>query len=136
MSSTVLLIVCFVVNGLTSVGNKAVIALNLTRFADLYILVFWVTGLVIALSVYGITRHTISRKDISTGLCMGVFGGLSTITFIQTLKYLDGAVAFPVRGAANIALTAVFAYVLWGERITTVQKLGILCGVAAIYLLL
>ena len=136
MSSTALLIACFVVNGLTSVGNKAVIALKLTRFADLYILVFWVTGLVIALVVYGVTRHSISRKDISIGLAMGIFGGLSTITFIQTLKYLDGSVAFPVRGAANIALTAVFAYILWGERITAIQKLGILCAMAAIYLLL
>lgn len=136
MSSAAYLIICFVVNGLTSVGNKALIALRLDRFADFYMLVFWVVGLIMALVIYGVTRHSISRKDVSTGLAMGIFGGLSTVTFIETLKHVDGAVAFPVRGAANIALTAVFAYILWRERITAVQKLGILCGMAAIYLLL
>jgi multidrug transporter EmrE-like cation transporter len=136
MSSTTYLIICFFVNGLSAVGNKALIAYGLGNYVDFYVVCMWGCCLAFSLTLYALTRFKITAKDVYTGLAMGVFGALSTLVFMWALKYVDASVAFPIRSAGNIALTAFFACAVWGERISLTQKLGIVCALAAIYLLL
>ena len=93
MSSTAYLITCFFVNGLSAIGNKALIACKLGSYIDLFIVCQWGCGLIFALMVYAFTRFKITAKDIYVGLAMGVFGWLSSIVFMHALKYVPASAA-------------------------------------------
>jgi len=127
-----LLAVAFVLSGANQITNKALIELGLQRHANLYMLGFWGTGIVIGLIVRAVTRHPMRAKDAALGAFMGAAGAVGMITLISALKCASGVVVFPVRSCGNIALTAGLSYGIWREKLTVLQWLGIACAVAAI----
>ena len=134
--SILLLAISFVTTGVNLILNKAVIELGLASYAPLYMIGFWGVGIVIGLVVRAVTRHGSTRRDVLLGLAMGAFGSIGLIGFLLALNGLSGVIAFPVRSCGNIVLTACVSYLVWRERLSVYQWLGILCAALAIYLLL
>lgn len=133
--SRLLLLIAFVLTGLNSISNKALIEWSLSRYAALYLTLFWGVGVVIGLVVRAISRHEVHKRDVTVGVAMGIMGATGMIFLMIALRNVSGVVAFPVRSCANVALTAGASYMLWREDLTRTQWLGIACAIAAIYLL-
>ena len=134
--SLFLLAVAFVFSGLTGTSNKAFRAMGLDHYLNLYVLTYYVSGIVLSMIMRGVTRHGMERKDIVMGLVMGLSGSMMLLMLMLALRTVDGVVAFSVRGCANSVLTAALSFAIWREDVSRLQWLGIACAVVAIYLLL
>lgn len=133
--SLFLLLVAFVLTGVTSISNTSLIPLKLEAFRGLYLLGLWGSGVVLGLITMAITKHRSGKNDISIGMVMGVGGAIAMILLLLSLKTIPAMVAFPVRSCGNIAITAVISLLAWKERLTLRQWLGIAFGLVSIYLL-
>ncbi len=133
--SLLLLFAAFVFTGLNSISNKAIHPLGLDRYMGLYGLGFWGTGLVLGAINAAVSKHGTRRIDAGIGILMGASGAVSMVLLLLALKTVPGVVAFPIRSCGNTSLTAVVSFIAWRERVTPRQWLGIICGLAAIYLL-
>ena len=134
--SLLFLIIAFLLTGVTSVSNKALIPMHLDGYLGIYSLSFWAGGMMLGLLGWAFTKHEIGRRDVAVGVVMGVAGAAAMVLLLVALRTVPGVVAFPVRSCGNTALTAVVSYVAWREKVTPKQWIGIGCGLAAIYLLL
>lgn len=134
--SAFLLFVAFVLTGLNLISNKAIHPLGLDDYMGLYGLGFWGTGVVLGLITIAITKHGTRKIDAGIGIVMGASGAIGMVLLLIALKTVPGVVAFPVRSCGNTSLTAIVSYLAWREKVTPRQWLGIICGLAAIYLLL
>jgi len=133
--SLFLLIVAFVLTGLNSISNRALIPLHLDGYRALYCVGFWGSGVVLGLINLALSKHEVRKQDATIGITMGITGAVGMVLLLVALKTVHGVVAFPVRSCGNTTLTAVISYLAWRERVTPRQWLGIGCGLAAIYLL-
>jgi len=134
--SLFLLLTAFVLTGLNAVSNKAIHPLRLDDYTGLYALGFWGSGVVLGLITQMITKHGSRRLDAGVGLAMGASGAVAMVLLLIALRTVPGVVAFPVRSIGNTTTTAIVSYLAWREKVTPRQWLGIICGLAAIYLLL
>ena len=134
--SLFLLTVAFLLTGVNLIISKTMIELGLIRCVHLYMMVFWGVGVIVGLVVRGITRHECTRKDFTLGVAMGTFGAVAMLTFMIAIDRFSGVVVFPVRSCGNILLTAFLSWIIWRERLSALQWLGILCAALSIYLLL
>jgi len=134
--SLFLLAVAFLLTGVNLIINKAVIELGFGSYIYLYLVGFWGTGVIAGLGVRAFTRHESTKKDFTVGAAMGTAGAVAMITFMLAIERLSGIVVFPVRNCGNILLTACLSCLIWRERLSLLQWLGILCAAFAIYLIL
>lgn len=134
--SLFLLLTAFVLTGLNSISNKAIHPLGLDDYVGLYGLGFWGSGVVLGLITMAATKHGSRKLDAGVGIAMGASGAVAMVLLLVALKTVPGVVAFPVRSIGNTTMTAIVSYLAWRERATPRQLLGIICGLAAIYLLL
>ena len=134
--SLLLLAVAFLFTGVNLIINKAVIELGLGRYVALYLIGFWGVGVVAGIVVRAFTRYEFTKKDFTVGAAMGTAGAVAMIMFMLAIERLPGVVVFPVRNCGNVLLTACLSYLIWRERLSYLQWLGILCAAVAIYLLL
>lgn len=134
--SVLLLFAAFVLTGLNSVSNRAIHPLGLDRYMALYGLGFWGTGVVLGGITAAFTKHGSRPIDAVIGIAMGASGAISMVLLLVALKTVPGVVAFPVRSCGNTSLTAVISFIVWREKVSARQWLGIICGLVAIYLLL
>jgi drug/metabolite transporter (DMT)-like permease len=135
-ASLLLLLAAFLLTGLNSISNKAIHPLGLDDCMGLYSLGFWGSGVVLGLITIAITKHGARKLDAGIGIVMGVSGAIGMVLLLIALKTVPGVVAFPVRSCGNTSLTAIVSFIAWREKVTPRQWLGIICGLAAIYLLL
>jgi multidrug transporter EmrE-like cation transporter len=129
------LIVAFVLTGINSISNRALIPMHLDGYRALYCIGFWGSGVVLGLITLAVSKHEVGKRDVAIGLTMGITGAVAMVLLLIALKTVPGVVAFPVRSCGNTSLTAVVSLVAWKERVTPRQWLGIACGLASIYLL-
>lgn len=133
--SLFLLIVAFVLTGVSQISNRALAPLELGNYMGLYSIGFWGAGVVCGFVLYFFVKHETRRQDVVLGIVMGVVGAVAMFLLLLALRTVPGMVAFPVRSCGNIALTAIISYFAWNERLSVRQWLGIACGLVSIYLL-
>ena len=134
--SLFLLAIAFIFSGANAILSQALVEMGLGSYLSINMVALFGSGVVLSIVVYAVTRHKIQRKDIGVGLCMGITMAITTLTLMLALKGMDGVVAFSVKSCGNIALTAGVSLMLWRERMSLSQWMGIVCAVVSICLLL
>lgn len=133
--SLVLLIIAFVLTGLGSITNKALIEWGLAGYTDLYMLAFYSIATVLGITGMMFQRSKATATDRWVGSLMGISGALGMLFLLVALKAMPGIVAFPVRSLGNLVLTALVSIVAWKERLSRSQWLGIVLALIAIWLI-
>lgn len=133
--SFLLLMVAFVLTGLISTTNKALVQWDLGNYRELYLLGFYTAPSILGGLHLALRRSYGDPMDRRVGLVMGVGGALSTVTFLIALQYLPGIVAFPVRNLGNLVVIGMVGIVAWKERLSKSQWLGIALSLVAIWLI-
>lgn len=133
--SLLLLVIAWVVTGLTMISTKLVIAMGLGGYSTSFVMMCTCAAAVSSGLFFALQRERVERKDIVIGIVMGASGAIAMTTLMQALRHLPGVIVFPVRSSACIALTAAVSCALLHERLTPRQWLGVGCAVAAVYLL-
>lgn len=102
------------------------------QFLTVTFFIAFVIGL--GILVYQALRHSlkISWRDILAGVLLSIFNWFSTYFFIKGLYILPISVFIPVFNASLVFIAAVCGYFLFEEKLSVVNRLGIILAVIAI----
>jgi multidrug transporter EmrE-like cation transporter len=84
---------------------------------------------------YVLWQHgKVSRKDVGLGVLVGAVNYFALFAMILALSEIAASVFFPIGTSVGIALTLAASWILWNEKISKRQLLGILiaCTVVAL----
>ena len=132
--SFLLLMISFVLSGLSSVSNKALVEWGLSSYLYLYLLGFYMTAAAMGVSIMLARREESSTTDRWIGSLMGFNMAVTTIFFLLALEHMPGIIAFPVRSLGNLVLIAVVSIIAWKEKLSRNQWVGVLLSLIAIWL--
>ncbi len=133
--SLLLLIIAFVMTGLTMISTKLIVQVGLGNYAIAFVMMCTASAAISAGLAWAVTKPRIEKRDIWMGLVMGASGALAMMTLVLALRHLPGVIVFPVRSSASIALTAAVSCAIMHERLGPRQWVGVALAVAAVYLL-
>jgi drug/metabolite transporter (DMT)-like permease len=120
--------------------NDSLMKLSGVYYADRdaiqFLTVTFFTAFIIgfAIIVFQVFRHSqrIRLKDILAGVLLSIFNWYSTYFFIKGLYILPISVFIPVFNAALVFIAAVSGYFFFSEKLSVVNRVGILLAVLAI----
>jgi drug/metabolite transporter (DMT)-like permease len=125
---------------LGTAANDSLMKLSGVYFADRdeiqFLTVTFFTAFLIGLGLllYKAFRYSlkISCKDILAGIVLAVFNWYSTYFFIKGLYILPISLFIPVFNAALVLIAAVSGYFFFGEKLTVLNRIGIVLAILAI----
>lgn len=124
----------FFLQGAGSTLQKALTELQ-GEYKALFSLCLYGTALVLALGLYwGRRHHHLSWIAAAAGGGAGVTGIVALYCSLLALRQLPGVVVFTVIPTCSLALTLLAGTVLFKERLSSAQWLGIGCALAGIVL--
>ena len=92
---------------------------------------------IFSLLVFGtrsvIKKDKLSKKDVLAGMILGIFNFLSALTMFKAMSFYESAVFFPIFNVSVVSLSALMGIVLFKEKMTKVNIIGI--GLAIITIL-
>lgn len=103
------------------------------RFASTLFLLAGVWGLVMILIKL---RLPFSRQDLIAGVLIGIPNFFTIYLIIKGLELgWDGSVLFPMNNVGVIVLTSIIGLFLFREKLNSMNKLGLVLSIFAVYLL-
>jgi drug/metabolite transporter (DMT)-like permease len=132
---TRLLLGLFVGNGLCMLAMRAFRQVGTESESSLFLTVlFGVAGLV-ALGAW-LTHWTgTSRRDLLPGMAVGLCNALANLALVSALQQLPGVLVFPFYSAVGVVLSALFAGLVWGERVRRLELAGMGVAIVAVVLI-
>ncbi|MFI5135973.1 MAG: EamA family transporter, partial [Chitinophagales bacterium] len=97
-----------------------------------------ITGLIVLLFRLLFMKEKIPRRAISAGILLGVPNYFSLLFLLQALSYphWQSSVIFPINNMGIVILTAISAMILFRERLSKLNWIGMLIAISAITLLI
>ena len=129
------ILACFFAEGAGGLCLKAVSVLNLAGSRNMFILIMCFTAVVLCAAVLFGQRSLPNRKELSYGSLAGIFVGPCAIFWLRGILSVPAIIFFPVVTASVIVLISVLSRLIWKERMTLMQKLGIGMAVGAAILI-
>lgn len=133
--SFILLLIAFVLSGVSAIANKALIQWGLGAYLEIYMISFNGVAAILGGITILILRERGGKKDYSVGFLMGVAATLSGIFFLIALTHTTGIVAFPIRSLGNLVLTTLVSIFAWREKLSRIQWFGMALSLIAIWLI-
>ena len=132
-----LMLLAFVTNGLGPFGLKMIAEKGLSeRYHYQYLLWWYVGGLVLAFSVFLVSRSRFFAREIVFGLAIGLgsFGG-QLFSSLALEQGVPGHIVFPATTGGNLFLVAAAGVLIFREKVGPYGIAGILTGVTSLVLL-
>ena len=79
-------------------------------------------------------RRRYDRPTVALGSAMGLSNALATLFILLGLAAMPATVFYPISSSLVIALSVIVSYLLWRERVTARQVLGLLIAVGVVVL--
>ena len=123
--------ICFVAEGAFALAVKLIQVLDLGRSQGGIIIIYNAVMFMICLSILAARRTRPVRREALTGIASGVCVGLSSIFWIRAIMVVEGHVFFPLCTIFGMAMMLLASRLVWRERITSIQKVGIAMAILA-----
>jgi len=131
----IFMLLAFVGDGVFVFSYKVVKEWGLTESGNIFILLYNAITFIFAGAMVIGKRTVPNGKEIRLAVPAGICIAGSAIFWIRAVFQLKGIVVFPVATGAGIVLMAVLSRLIWREKVTTWQGIGIGIAVAAIVLI-
>ena len=133
INPTILLL--FVFGGMAEFSNKIYQKYALIEYKDIFLFaVFFVAFLLSAFYTLK-EKRKFTKKDIITGLAVGIPNLFSSYFLILSLTTLKTSVVFPIYSAGSIVLINIGGLLLFNEKITKKNQVAIFLTVIALVLI-
>lgn len=100
-----------------------------------FVYLIFTTAFICGLLVIILRKIRINKKDLLTGIVLGIPNVFSTVFLLAALNTVPAMIAYPVMNLGVIVLTTVSAYIIWKEKLNKFGFIAILMGTAAILIL-
>lgn len=119
------IILLFILGGMAEFSSKIYQQYGLNQYKDLFLFCIFFVAFLISI-FYTLKENTkFNKKDILTGLAVGVPNLFSSYFLILSLDTVKTSVAFPLFSAGSILLINVGGFVIFKEKISNKNKLAI-----------
>ena len=131
----VLIVVQLVVQGFAQFTSKVLVASGLGAERDAFFLVVFSAATLMTIPVALRHRGEIAPRDFVYGSAVGVCNIGVNLSTLLALTLLPGAVVFPLVNSGGLLFVTILAWLIFKERITRVNALGIALTLAAVLLI-
>lgn len=129
------LILLFFFGGLAEFSNKIFQKYALSSFKDVFLFTVFFTAFIISVFFTVKENKPIRKKDILTGIAVGIPNLFSSYFLILSLNTVKTSVAFPLYSAGSIVLINIGGYFIFKEEISKKNKVAILMTLIALTLI-
>jgi len=129
------LLLLFVLGGLAEFSNKGYQKYGLQDSKSLFLLITFSVALVLSLAVTLRKKLPVRRRDLVTGLAVGVPNFFCSYFLILALDSVPAADAFPAYGAGTIVILNAAGLIFFKEKLTPKELAAVIATVAALVLI-
>lgn len=130
-----LLVALFVGNGLCMMVMRGYEQTGVRGESSLFLAILFGTAAVIALIGWLTHRQGSSRRDLLPGVLLGLLNALGNLALVIALQQLPAVVVFPFHSAVGLVYVALFARLVWDERIARTEAAGMALALVAVVLI-
>jgi drug/metabolite transporter (DMT)-like permease len=130
-----LLFALFVGNGLCMLAMRAFRQVGTEGESSLFLATLFGTAAAVGLGAWIGHWSGTSRRDVLPGMAVGLCNAIANLALVAALRQLPGVLVFPFYSAVGVVLSALFAGLVWGERIRRLELAGMGVAVAAVVLI-
>jgi multidrug transporter EmrE-like cation transporter len=128
------LLLLFLSGGVAEFSNKLYQQYGLQDHKTIFLMVTFGVALILSLGAMIRTGKRVTGKDIVTGVAVGIPNLFSSYFLIQALEKIPATVAFPIFTAGSILFINVVGWVVFKERLSSLEKIAV--GVIVLALIL
>ena len=129
------LVVLFVANGICMTVLSGYQQAGVQGETSLFLGILFGTAAIIALIGWLLHRGGSSRRDLIPGIMLGLCNALGNLSLVTALRQLPSLLVFPFHSAVGLVYVAVFARVVWAERISRYEAVGMFITLVAVVLI-
>jgi multidrug transporter EmrE-like cation transporter len=129
------LLLLFLFGGAAEFSNKVFQKYAQLDHRSIFLFVTFLVALLCSLAATIAKKGAIRRRDVLTGVAVGVPNLFSSFFLIMALSSIPAAVAFPAYGAGTIVIINVVGVVFFRERPTRVEQAAVALTVLALVLI-
>ena len=129
------LILLFFFGGLAEFSNKIFQKYAISDFKDVFLFTAFFTAFIISIFFTIKEKKPLRKKDILTGIAVGIPNLFSSYFLILSLNTVTTSVAFPLYSAGSIVLINLGGYFIFKEKISSKNKVAILMTIIALVLI-
>lgn len=119
------LVLLFLFGGIAEFSNKVFQKYGWLDHQSLFLLVTFASAFIYSLIVTLRASRSVQRRDVLTGLLVGVPNLFSSFFLIRALETIPAAVAFPAFGAGTILVINLVGVTAFGERLNRLEKAAV-----------
>lgn len=134
--SFIYLMIAFVLSGLGGIYFKALAQMKMESHIYVFMFTLYGVGLAMGLPTIISNRSESCSIDMRIGGFMGFSSAISSIFFLTALESVPGIIVFPTRSLGNLILTALVSILVWKDKLTSSQIIGIVLSIIAIALII
>jgi drug/metabolite transporter (DMT)-like permease len=130
-----LLVAQLFVQGFAQFSSKVLVATGLGAERSAFFLAVFVSATLVTIPVALRHRGKIGRKDLAYGSVVGVCNIGGNLSILLALAVLPGSIVFPLVNSGGLLLVTILAWLIFRERISRINALGIALTLAAVLLI-
>lgn len=130
-----LLLVTIVIVGFSQLSSKILVQSGLESQTNFFFLSIFTSAAILVSPLAWKNRDKIRKGDGLYGLGVGIFNVSSNRFLLLALTTLPGAIVFPVSSAGSLLLVTLSAILLFNEKVSKVNLVGILMTLFAVVLI-
>jgi drug/metabolite transporter (DMT)-like permease len=130
-----MIIVTIIVVGFSQLSSKILVQAGLESQNNFFFLSIFTSAALLVSPLALRNLGDIVGRDGLFGLGVGVFNVASNRFLLMALTTLPGAIVFPVSSAGSLLLVTISAIILFKEKVSRVNLVGILLTLAAVVLI-
>ena len=130
-----MIIVTIIVVGFSQLSSKILVQTGFEVQKNFFFLTVFTSAAILVSPLAWRNREAIARTDGVFGFGVGVFNVASNRFMLLALTTLPGAIVFPVSSAGSLLLITISAIILFKEKVSKVNLVGILLTLVAVVLI-
>ena len=129
------ILLCVSGEGILSICFKMMDVLGLDASRNLFLVLFnFVAVIAVVSTIYSRGWSPPRKKEYLCGASSGLGFTITGFFGILAILQIPGIIVFPVSSAGSLLLTLLCTHILWPEKTSTAQRLGIALAIVAIVL--
>lgn len=119
------IILLFIFGGMAEFSNKIYQQYGLNQYKDIFLFAIFFVAFLISMFFTMKDTSKINKKDILTGIAVGIPNLFSSFFLILSLDTLKASIAFPIYSAGSIVLINLGGLLIFKEKISNKNKVAI-----------
>lgn len=129
------LILLFIFGGMAEFSNKIYQQYALNQYKDIFLFAVFFVAFLISLVFTLQDTSKINKKDVLTGMAVGIPNLFSSFFLILSLDTLKASIAFPIYSAGSIVLINIGGLLIFKEKISNKNKIAIVLIIIGLVLI-